>query len=104
MIGGVIVAAIGGLVTITVAVINSRTNRTSASPPPPNPEGGGEAVRALRETVRDLADDMGFLRDRVAKVEQRADDSDDRDEMQDRRLDVIERAKDHDHPGWRNYE
>jgi hypothetical protein len=99
MVGGVIVAAIGGLVTIVVAVINTRSNRTSPSPPPADP-GGGE-VRALRDTVKGLAEDVGFLRERVARVELRAQDSDSRDEMQDRRLEQIERAKDIDHPGWR---
>jgi hypothetical protein len=47
---------------------------------------------------------VGNLRERVAVLERRADDSDDRDEVQDRRLDQIEDRLDLDNPRWGHHD
>lgn len=83
LIGGVIIAVIGGVVTISVNLINKPKNQ-------PAPSG-----TAVDPSWRD------FVSGELAVLKRRADDNDDRDDMQDRRLEHIERAKDHDHPDWR---
>lgn len=88
ILGGVIVAAITAGGTVLVAVVNARTNRTAPSPPSPTSE--------PTPTV-----DAIHLREDVAVLRYRADDSDERDEIQDRRLDQIERHLDMDNPRWR---
>lgn len=64
---GTVVVVLG---TVLVALINSRANRTTASPPSPAPAAAPD----------------GRTSERVAVLEHRAEDSDDRDEMQDRKL------------------
>jgi hypothetical protein len=96
---GTVVVTAGGLIG---TLLNSRRDRTTPSPPPPDSDGGSAAVTALRESVKELADDVVFLRERTAVHGQRLDDHDDVNHYQDKRLDAIERAKDLDHPGWRN--
>lgn len=66
------------------SLLSARANRTAPAPPPPTPELNG----------------VGALRERIAVLERRADDADDRDEMQDRRLDQIEDRLDLDNPRW----
>lgn len=85
ILGGIIVAAITAGATVLVAIVNARANRTAPSPPAP-----------------DGAADVVAVRERMAVVERRADDNDDRDDVQDRRLDQIERALDLDNPDWRH--
>ena len=85
IIGGIVVAAITALGGVLVAVVNSRTNRTTASPPSPTPAPGSDHV----------------LFERTAVLARRADDGDERDELQDRRIDQIERVLDLGNPDWR---
>lgn len=80
MIGGIAVAAIGAIATVLVALVNSRS-KTTPSPPPPSD--GGHVVY-----------------ERLAVLERRADDADERDEVQDRRLDQVEDVLDVDNPRW----
>ena len=84
MVGGVITAAIVALGGVLVAVVNSRANRTSPSPPAPTP------------TVNEHE-----LYERTAVLSRRADDGDERFDVMDRRLDQIERRLDLDDPDWR---
>lgn len=84
MVGGVITAAIVALGGVLVAVVNSRSNKTTPSPPAPT-SGGSDHV----------------LYERTAVLNQRADDADSRDEVQDRRLDHIERVLDIKNEEWR---
>lgn len=88
---GVIVAMVGGIVSVVIALINAR-NRTEPAPPPPstNPADTADLVR-------------------------RADDNDERDDVQDRRhnrteaaidrhadrLERLEAHHDRTSPGWR---
>lgn len=69
IIGGIATAFIGGIVAVTVALINSRANRTAPSPPSPT-------------VVQD------------AETRRRLDDGDEARDMQDRRLERHERAMD----------
>lgn len=59
------------------------------------------SARASRSSLPPLLDDVP-LHERVAVLERRADDADDRDETQDRRLDQHERVLDIDNPDWRH--
>lgn len=77
---GVVITALGG---VAVALINSR-NKATADPP---------AATLPLETR---------AYERIAVVERRMDDNDDRDEVQDRRIDQIERVLDLDNPEWRH--
>lgn len=77
---GTIAVVLGG---IAVALINSRANQSAPSPPAAN----------VTET------DM-LLSNRIAVLERRADDSDDRDEIQDRTLSLVIRALDIKDPRW----
>lgn len=86
MVGGVITAAIVALGGVLVAIVNSRANRTTPSPPSPNPSANEHE-----------------LYERTAVLSRRADDSDERDEVQDRRLDKIERVLDINDPEWRRH-
>lgn len=79
-LGGVLVAVVGGLITVARREMG---------------EGSGGSRPPLNE--------------RVAVLERRANDSDDRDAMQDRRLktgeerqDDVERFLDRSHPDWRS--
>lgn len=82
---GTVVVVVG---TVLVALINSRANRTTASPPAPTPVGA-------------LGDQDGRAGERIAVLEHRAEDSDERDEMQDRRLNAIEAHLDMRGETWR---
>jgi hypothetical protein len=84
MVGGVITAAIVALGGVLVAIVNSRANRTTPSPP------------AANATTNEHE-----LYERTAVLAARADDSDERDEIQDRRLEVIERVLDLNNKQWR---
>lgn len=78
----VVVTAAAGVV---VALLNSKKSATAPSPPPSEDH-----------------DDWIFARERIAVLDQRADDSDVQNEMQDRRLDQIERHLDLDREQWRH--
>ena len=84
MVGGVITAAIVALGGVLVAIVNSRANRTTPSPPAPVAVPSSDHV----------------LYERTAVLSRRADDSDERFDLMDRRLDelekIIERRKDRD--------
>jgi len=84
MVGGVITAAIVALGGVLVAIVNSRANRTSASPPAPNADSTADHV----------------LYERTAVLSRRADDSDERFEVLDRRVDRIERRLEMDGHDW----
>ena len=80
---GIVVATLG---TIAVQALKGRAERrTTQSPPAP----------VDNASLIQLAKDIGQL-------DERASDSDDRDEMQDRRLERIERHLDHSNPDWRH--
>lgn len=88
----IILAVLGLLGLVLVAVVtgvfslmSARANRVTPSLPAPVP--------TVTEHV---------LYERVAVLERRADDSDERDEVQDRRLDQHERALDIDSVDWRH--
>jgi uncharacterized protein (UPF0218 family) len=85
VVGGVITAAIVALGGVLVAIVNSRTNRTTPSPPAPL-----------------QPDSDHVLYERTAVLARRADDADERDEVQDRRLEHIERVLDVENPEWRH--
>lgn len=89
ILGGILVAAITAGGTVLVAMVNSRANRTTPSPPSPS----GEAAAGV---------ELAHVREELAVLRYRADDSDERDEMQDRRLDQIERVLDIENPNWRH--
>ena len=96
---GVVVTVAGSVI---VALINSRTGRTTPSPPPPDPTGGASAdVRGLQRAMEGLVDDIVFLRERTAVHGQQILDLAATTKVVDVRLDRIEAAKDQDHPGWR---
>jgi hypothetical protein len=84
MVGGVITAAIVALSGVLVAIVNSRANKTTPSPP------------AATATTNEHE-----LYERTAVLSRRMDDSDERDEIQDRRLEVIERVLDLNNKQWR---
>ena len=79
MVGGVITAAIVALGGVLVAIVNSRSNKTTPSPPAPTATPSGDHA----------------LYERTAVLARRADDSDERFEVMDRRLDLLERRLDH---------
>jgi hypothetical protein len=92
MVGGVITAAIVALGGVLVAVVNSRSNRTSASPPAPTPTSSDHV-----------------LYERTAVLTRRADDADERFHVLDKAqgtarddlddvLDYLERRD----PDWRD--
>lgn len=74
-LGGVIASALAAV----VALARRDTTSTTASPPVPDSRYG----------------------ERVAVLEQRAEDSDTRDNVQDQRLNAIERHLDRHDPDWR---
>lgn len=74
-LSAVVVAAFGAL----VALARRDSTSTTASPPVPDSRYG----------------------ERVAVLEQRAEDSDQRDALQDRRLEALERHLDRRNPDWR---
>lgn len=89
---GIVVTTLG---TITVQALKSRAERNSTTASPPAPAAGGDVTRHA---------------ERIAVVEHRADDNDDRDDMQDRtlralddRVELLERYHDHRDPNWRNH-
>lgn len=83
---GVLVAVVTAAAGVVVALINSKKSATTPSPP----------------SAEDH-DDWIFARERIAVLDQRADDADLRSEIQDRRLDQIERHLDLDRPEWRHF-
>lgn len=84
MVGGVITAAIVALGGVLVAIVNSKGNKTT--PSPPAPAAGSDHV----------------LYERTAVLSSRADDSDSRFEVLDRRVDRIERVLDITNEEWRS--
>lgn len=95
LLSGVLVAVATGVFSL----LSAKQNRTA--PAPPAPTADGRSAGHWHDEVSDIRRDVSFLRERVAVVEQRSDDTDEVLDIQDRRLDHIERAKDRDHPGWR---
>lgn len=85
---GLLTAVLVAVATGVFSLLSAKANRTAPAPPPPTP-----AAPTL--------DAVGHLRERVAVLERRADDSDERDELQDRRLDQVEDHLDLDNPRWR---
>ena len=88
---GIVVTTLG---TIAVQAFKSRSERLATG-------GATSPTTADASTVTKHAE-------RIAVVEHRADDNDDRDDVQDRslanlddRLDALERFHDHRDPGWR---
>ena len=95
IVGGIVTAFIGGVVAVTVALINARSNRSTApSPPSPNPA----AVLDVAEIRRRLDDgDEGReLLDRRQERHERA-----MDRLGDR-LERVEGRLDQTDPGWRS--
>ena len=91
MVGGVITAAIVALGGVLVAIVNSRSNKTGASPPAP--------VTSADEHV---------LYERTAVHNKRLDDNDDRFDVLDKAqartredLDDVLDYLDDQNPGWR---
>jgi hypothetical protein len=84
-ISGLLVAVITAAAGVIVALVNSKKTPTTPSPPPPEDH-----------------DDWIFARERIAVLDQRADDADGQREIQDRRLDQIERHLDLDRPNWKH--
>jgi len=84
---GLLTAVLVAVATGVFSLLSARANRTAPAPPPP----------LLPES-----DAMGHVRERLAVLERRADDADDRDELQDRRLDQVERHLDLDNPEYRH--
>lgn len=84
-ISTLLVAVVTAAAGVIVALINSRKERTAPAPPAASDH-----------------DEVMHVRERIAVLEQRADDSDERDETQDRRLDQLERNADLDNPHWRH--
>lgn len=89
---GIVVTTLG---TVAVQAFRSRTERPATSTPVPPTS--VDVVTVTRHA------------ERIAVVEHRADDNDDRDDMQDRtlanlddRVEALERFHDHNDPGWRN--
>lgn len=88
IIGGIATAFIGGIVAVTVAMINARANRTAPSPPAPTSSGASTA-------------ELVSVHEDIAVLRYRLDDNDEAREIVDRRLDQIERVLDVDNPRWR---
>lgn len=82
---GLLVAVVTAASGVIVALINSKKQTTPPAPP-------GEADH----------DDWIFARERIAVLDQRADDADVQREIADRRLDQIERHLDLDRPNWKH--
>ena len=83
-ITGLLVAVVTAASGVIVALVNSKKSATAPSPPGSNDH-----------------DDWIFARERIAVLDQRADDADQQREIQDRRLEQIERHLDLDRPQWR---
>lgn len=77
---GLLTAVLVAVATGVFSVMSARASRNAAANPP--------------DTIP--------LHERVAVLERRADDADERDETQDRRLDQHERVLDLDNPNWRH--
>lgn len=84
-ITGLLVAVVTAASGVIVALINSKKSATAPSPP-----------------GSDDHEDWIFARERIAVLDQRADDKDQQDEIQDRRLDQIERHLNLDRDDWRH--
>lgn len=93
IIGGIITAFIGGVVAVTVAVINSRSNHTAGSPPAPT-QGVLDPVEVRRRL--DDSDEARELIDRRQERHERA-----MDRFGDR-IERIENFLDRNFPGWRS--
>lgn len=85
---GLLTAVLVAVATGVFSLLSAKANRTAPAQPP--------SVNAAPDL-----EVVGNLRERVAVLERRADDADERDEVQDRRLDQIERHADLDNPEWR---
>ena len=88
---GIVVTTLG---TIAVQGLKSRSERQSTTSSPPTPSGPVDLTRHA---------------ERIAVVEHRADDSDERFDVMDRalrglddRVERLERYHDHNSPGWRD--
>jgi len=95
VVGGIVTAFIGGIVAVTVAMINSRTNRTSPSPPAPNPPVTVIDPAEVRRRLDD-GDEARELLDRRQERHERA-----MDRLGDR-LERVEGRLDQTDPGWRS--
>lgn len=84
---GLLTAVLVAIATGVFGLLSARQNRTA--PAPPSPLNGSSG-------------DVSQLRERVAVLERRADDNDERDDIQDHRIEHIERAKDYNDPRWRD--
>ena len=93
IVGGIVTAFIGGVVAVTVAMINARSNRTAPSPPSSNSATALDAVEVRRRL--DDADDAREMTDRRQERHERA-----MDRFGDR-LERIENHLDHADPEWR---
>lgn len=76
-----LISALGGVVTAAFAALVSLARRESKDPP--------------------AASGIPSHGERIAVLERRAEDNDERDDIQDHRLETIERALDRNHPDWR---
>jgi len=95
IVGGIVTAFIGGVVAVTVALINSRANRTtSPSPPSPNPATAVDAAEVRRRL--DDGDEGRELLDRRQERHERG-----MDRLGDR-AERIEAFLDRNFPGWRS--
>lgn len=81
---------LAGTIVVTLGAMYAASRRNRPDQTSPSPLGSAEGY------------DIGGLRERVAVLERRAEDNDQRDETQDRRLDQHERALDIDNPEWRH--
>lgn len=79
---GIVVTTLG---TIAVQALRSRKESLPTASGPPVDGGGGL---------------LGIAKD-IGQLDQRADDSDGRDDLQDRRLNALERYNDFRDPGWK---
>jgi hypothetical protein len=94
IIGGIVTAFIGGVVAVTVALINARSNRTTApSPPAPTPVTTVDSAEVRRRL--DDGDEARELLDRRQERHERA-----MDRLGDR-LERVEGHLDRNDPGWR---
>lgn len=79
-VSGLLVAVITAAAGVAVAIVNSKG-------------------KSHPDSVLD-PDDWAYVRERVAVLERRADDSDNRDEVQDRRLDHVEHVTGIENEDW----
>jgi hypothetical protein len=94
IIGGIATAFIGGIVAVTVAMINARSNRTAPSMPSPTADLGMSPSEVRRRL--DDGDEARELLDRRQERHERA-----MDRLGDR-LERVEGHLDRSEPGWRN--